>query len=301
MSTIAIIGRSGQVAQALARGAAGRSFHVVCAGRPEADLADARSLGAFLNAAKPDLIVNAAAYTAVDKAETERDLAFTINAHGPAVLAKLVAEAGIPLVHISTDYVFDGTSRRPYREDDPIAPLGVYGASKAAGEAAVREVLPRHIILRTSWVFGADGTNFLKTMLRLGQTRDEIGVVADQHGGPTFAGDLADAILDLVPRLVAGGADVPWGTYHVTNAGETTWHGFAAEIFALAAREGLKTPRLEAIATADYPTPARRPAYSVLDCGKIERTFGLRRRHWREGLEACITKLARDAREGGAS
>lgn len=303
MSTtvIAIIGRKGQIAEALLRRADAFGITAYAAGRPEVDLADGASVARFLDRVKPDLVINAAAYTAVDQAEADRAAAFAVNAHGPELLADLTRAAGIPLVHISTDYVFDGQKAGAYVEDDPIAPLNVYGASKAAGEAGVRARQPQHIILRTSWVFSAEGSNFVKTMLRLALSRDEVSVIADQTGAPTYAPDFADAMLGLAPRLADTAADVPWGTYHLTNRGATTWHGFAAEIFRLAALAGHKTPRLTAISTAQYPVAARRPQNSLLDCGKIERTFGIQRRNWQDGLAACIDILANQRRDGGTA
>lgn len=292
---IAVVGHQGQVADALVARAAERGLTVQAAGRPDADLSDPPSLERFLARSKPTLVINAAAYTAVDQAETEQAAAFAVNAVGPEVLARLTAARGIPLVHISTDYVFDGSKPTPYAETDPIHPLSVYGASKAAGEAGVRDGNSRHLILRTSWVYSAHGANFVKTMLRLGATRDEIGVVADQMGCPTYARDFADTLLSLAPRLASGDADTPWGTYHLTGRGPTTWHDFAAEIFRLAAAKGLKTPRLKPIATADYPTPATRPKNSVLDNSKIERAFGITRRDWRASLSDCIDLLAAPA------
>lgn len=292
---IAVVGKNGQVAHALIAAAARRGLALSSAGRPETDLADPASLERFLTRIAPSLVINAAAYTAVDKAETDQEAAFSINAVGPEILARLTAARGIPLVHISTDYVFDGTKPAPYVESDPIHPLSVYGASKAAGEAGVRDSNPSHLILRTSWVYSAQGANFVKTMLRLGATRDEIGVVADQTGCPTYAPDIAEIILSLAPRLAEDGVDIPWGTYHLTGRGPTTWHDFAAEIFRLAAAKGLKTPRLKAITTADYPTPATRPQNSVLDNSKIENAFEVSRRDWRASLSDCIGLLAATA------
>ncbi len=197
----------------------------------------------------------------------------------------------VPLVHLSTDYVFDGSKRSPYRENDRVAPLSVYGASKAAGEEAVRQAQPRHIILRTSWVFSESGANFVKTMLKLAASRDEISVVDDQFGRPTYAADLASAILDLAPRLTATTVDPAWGTYHVAGGGETTWYGFARDIFARAAAAGTKTPKLHPITTDEYPLPAQRPAYSVLDTTAFESTFGIKLRPWHEGLSTCMRQL----------
>ena len=250
--------------------------------RSEVDITDAAAVAAAVRGA--DFVANCAAYTAVDKAETERDQAFAVNATGPGVIARACAEAGAALLHISTDYVFRGDGDRPWREDDPIAPLSVYGESKAAGEAAVREALPRHVILRTAWVFAAHGNNFVRTMLRLGAERPELRIVADQRGGPTAAADIAAAILAIRERALAPGFD-GWGTFHFAGAPATTWHDFAAAIFA---EKGGAAPALHPIATSDYPTPARRPSNSVLDCGKIGRVFGLAQPDWRRALSAVV-------------
>ena len=288
---IAVVGRTGQVAQALIRAAGARGIDLAARGRPELDLSNVDSVGRYLHEIKPNVVVNAAAYTAVDKAESEPDQAFRANAGAPALLATLCDHFQIPLVHLSTDYVFDGTKRTPYREDDKIAPLGTYGASKAAGEAAVRSIHPSHIILRTAWVYAPDGANFLKTMLRLGAEREILRVVDDQRGSPTSADDIAGAVFDIVRRLAEGVPGTAFGTYHLTNAGETTWYGFASEIFRHAAAAGLKTPRLEAIPTSEYPTPARRPQYSVLDNAKIERVFSVRLPPWQQSLAHCFKQL----------
>lgn len=280
---IAVVGRSGQVAHALACAADARRVPLSARGRPELDLSSIDSVAGFFRDAQPTLVVNAAAYTAVDKAESEPEAAFAANAGAPALLATLCNHFKLPLIHYSTDYVFDGLKRTPYTEDDAIDPLGVYGASKAAGEAAVRATCPAHIILRTAWVYAPAGANFVRTMLRLGGDRDVLRVVDDQRGAPTSAIDIANATLDIAERIASGG-ETAWGTYHLTASGETTWHGFAAEIFKLAAAGGLKTPRLEAITTAEYPTPARRPAYSVLGTAKIRDLFGIRLPEWQASL-----------------
>lgn len=287
---IAVVGLKGQVARALVRVAQKRGVALAAGGRPEVDVNDARSLSGLLDRLKPRLVVNASAYTAVDKAESEPEAAFRVNAEGPARLAHICAAAGVPLIHLSTDYVFGGTGNSPRFESDPIQPAGVYAASKAAGEAAIRDSLERHLILRTSWVYDESGQNFLRTMLRLAATRDEIGVVDDQRGSPTYAGDLAGAILDLA-TLPPAVLERSWGTYHLTNAGETTWAGFAREIFALAGALGLATARVKPITTAEYPTPAARPAYSVLDNGKIARAFGIRLPPWQDALGRCLMGL----------
>ncbi len=289
-SAVLVIGGSGQLAGALSRLGSLAGRPIVAAGRPRADLADKASLEALFEDTGPALVINAAAYTAVDKAEAEPDQAFLLNAEGPGALARLCAEAGIPLIHVSTDYVFDGTGTRPYREDDPVAPLGVYGASKAEGEGRVRAALARHVIARTAWVYSEQGSNFLKTMLRLGAERRLLSVVDDQRGSPTYAADLASALATIGAAILEPGFG-KWGTYHLTNAGETTWYGFAREIFKVAGEQGRSVPQLEPIATSDYPTPARRPAYSVLDPTKARVAFGLEMADWREALKRCFTQL----------
>jgi dTDP-4-dehydrorhamnose reductase len=287
---IAVIGATGQVARALAREANVRGLPIAVSGRPHVDLTDAASISAFLESVAPSLVINAAAYTAVDKAETDQDAAVALNVEGPLLLAKWCAAHGVPLIHISTDFVFDGTKRSPYHEGDARNPLSVYGRTKSDGEDAVRALLPEHIIVRTAWVYSADGNNFLKTMLRLGAERNQLRVVADQRGTPTSADAIAAALLDIASKI--DGTPAPWGTYHLVAAGETTWHGFAAEIFAQASSLGLKTPKLEAITTADYPLPAVRPAYSVLDTAKIRETFGIALPAWQKGVVDCVRRLA---------
>lgn len=296
-STILVIGASGQLARALARLRSPDEYPVVCRGRPEADVADPLALQRLFEELSPAAVVNTAAYTAVDKAEAEPDLAFAINAAGPERLAAMCRDRCIPLIHVSTDYVFDGIARTPYEETHPIAPLGSYGASKAAGETAVRRSCPQHVILRGGWLYSMDGHCFLNTILRLGAQREELCIVDDQHGAPTWTHDLAAAIAAIVRRLLATQDHDLWGTYHLTAAGETTWFGFAEEIFRLRAVAGHSVPRLKSITTAEYPTPARRPAYSVLDNGKIGAAFGIRLPHWRDGLARCLAR----ARATGAT
>jgi dTDP-4-dehydrorhamnose reductase len=288
---VVVIGKAGQLALALARLGQIAGRPVVCAGRPEMDLTRRGALAQALAVQEPALVINASAYTSVDKAESERGQAFAVNAEGVGALAKICAKQGVPLIHVSTDYVFDGRSRKPYREDAPIAPLGAYGASKAEGERLLRESHERHIIVRTAWVYSEHGANFLKTMLRLAAEREVVRVVNDQRGTPTYAGDLAWALATMAKAVLGAETTAAWGTYHFTNAGETTWHGFAQETFRLAAARGLKVPRLEPIATSEYPTPARRPAYSVLDTSKVRTVFGLDPPDWREALSRCLASL----------
>lgn len=290
---VLVIGREGQIARAVAqRGPiAGRS--VIAVGRPEADLAAPKALAAVIARHGPALVVNAGAFTAVDDAEARRDEAFRINADGPGALALACTRAGVPLIHLSSDYVFDGTARRPYREDDPIAPLSAYGASKAEGERQVEEAGGRHVIIRTSWVYSENGRNFLTTMLRLGGEREVVRVVDDQEGSPSYAGDAADAIARIAEAVLSDPREPRWGTFHFANAGSTTWHGLAQAIFAEAAALGRRVPRLEPITTADYPTPARRPAYSVLDTGKLRDVFGFEPAPWQEAVKRCLLRLQR--------
>jgi len=254
-----------------------------------ADFDQPASLAALIDRIEPDLVVNAAAYTAVDRAEQDQDAAFRANAEAPRVIADACARRDVPLVHYSTDYVFDGTATRPYREDAPTAPLGVYGASKLAGEQAIRDSGARHLILRTAWVYAAHGKNFLLTMLRLAKERDELRVVADQVGTPTSAALIAD----VTARAVAQPAFR--GVHHLTAAGETTWHGFAEAIVAQAASRGLlgkAPPVVKPITTAEYPTPARRPAYSRLDCASLEAGLSLQLPQWQQDLARVLDDLA---------
>jgi len=285
---VLIIGTTGQLARELHREPALAEVTLVPA--EKVDLADAPRVQALVERAHPQLIINAAAYTAVDRAETESERAYAINEHGPATLAAQCAQRNIPLFHVSTDYVFDGSKRSAYVETDATTPLGVYGASKLAGELQVRRILERHLIVRTSWVFSAHGQNFVKTMLRLAAERDELRVVADQHGRPTAAAALAKALLTLARRL-ARGDSLPWGTYHFAGRGETTWHGFASAIVEAQGEYTKRRPIVTPIATSDYPTPAKRPQNSVLDTTRFENLLGITPPAWREGLDAVLREL----------
>jgi dTDP-4-dehydrorhamnose reductase len=289
---ILVAGQTGQLARCLVQAARRRGTMLVTAGRPELDLTQPETLARAIEAHAPRAVVNAAAYTAVDKAEAEPALAMTVNRDGTGALAAAAARLEVPFVHVSTDYVFDGRKPAPYVEEDAPSPLGAYGRSKLAGEAAVRAAYPAGVILRTSWVYSPFGQNFATTMLRLALTREKIQVVDDQHGAPTAAFDLADAILDLIDRLATARDRDRGGVYHLANRGKTTWHGFAAAIFAGWARRGHRVPALEAITTAQYPTAAQRPANSRLDCSKAARVFGLRLPEWRSSLERCLDELA---------
>lgn len=285
-----VIGAQGQVGWELTRRAPEFGHTVLPWDQAELDITDAAAVDQALNASSADVVINAAAYTAVDKAEQEPEQAFAVNRDGPAHLAATCARLNIPLLHISTDYVYDGAKTEPYAEDDPTAPMGIYGASKLAGDEAVRRLLPRHLILRVSWVFGVHGHNFVKTILRLAREREELRVVADQRGCPTFAGDIADVLLELAGRIAEIDASDAWGTYHYCGQPATTWHGFASAIVDLAReQEPLPVKTLVAITTADYPTPAARPANSVLDCAKLIGQFDIQPRPWRDGLEILLS------------
>lgn len=287
-----VTGREGQVARSLAELAEERGLSLVALGRPDLDLTEPHTVERALERQQPTVVVNAAAYTAVDKAESDGGAAIAVNRYGAGVLAAQCAERHIPVIHLSTDYVYDGGKAAAYVETDPVAPLGLYGHSKLEGERAVAAANPHHVILRTAWVYSPFGHNFLRTMLRLAETRDELGIVADQIGNPTYARHLADAILGIAAAVHEGGAE-RWGIYHAAGTGDATWHEFAQEIFARSAEHGGRQPRLRAIATADYPTPARRPANSRLDCSKLAQQFGITLPHWREGVRDCIDRLHR--------
>jgi len=289
MSPVLITGGSGQVGSALRR--LGGDIEFVAPPRAELDLSDADALTAAVAARPWAAVVNAGAYTAVDKAESDVVAAWKVNALAPAALAAATRAAGIPLIHVSTDYVFDGTKPTAYVETDPVRPLGVYGASKEAGEQAVRTANPAHVILRTAWVVSPDGANFVKTMLRLGADRPELRVVADQQGCPTVAADIAAAIAAILGKLTPEG---PFGTYHFVNSGDATWHALAEAVFDRAASRGRARPNVAAITTADYPTPARRPANSRLDTRLFTETFGLEPRAWREAINEVVDHLTKE-------
>ena len=282
-----VTGGTGQLASALAAAA---TVHL--AGRPAFDFDRPETIEATFCAAAPGLVVNAAAYTAVDAAEKDIEAAYRANRDGPAILARLCAEADIPLIHVSTDYVFDGTKPEPYVETDPVGPQGIYGASKLAGEQAVTASGAKAIILRTAWVYAATGKNFVRTMLTVGKTRDRLTVVGDQHGCPTAAADLAAAILAISALIGRTGWREEYrGIFHAAGAGATTWHGLAVATFEEAARHGAKMPDVAPIATADWPTPAKRPANSRLDCTRLQDVFNVRLPHWRNSLTRTIDTI----------
>ncbi|WP_263146099.1 dTDP-4-dehydrorhamnose reductase [Pseudomonas sp. RIT-PI-AD] len=282
---ILVTGHSGQVARELRLSLAGLG-EVIGLGRDRLDLADSAQIRQRVRELRPTLIVNAAAHTAVDQAESEPEAAYALNATAPGVLAEEAAALGAPLIHYSTDYVFDGEKPTPYGEDDTPNPLGVYGASKLAGERAIQAVGGAHLILRTSWVYSKHGRNFLLTMQRLLQERPHLRVVVDQVGAPTWAGDIAAATAALVAGWQAGNAR--WGLYHFSAGGETSWYGFACAIAADLRERGLPCAELEAIPASAYPTPARRPSNSRLAGDKLRRDWNLALPDWRDGLRACL-------------
>ena len=289
---IVVTGREGQFVRSMVERGSSAGHEVIALGRPELDLAaDADPIVEAIGTARPDIVVSAAAYTAVDKAEEERKIAFAINERGAGAVARAAREAGVPLIHLSTDYVFDGSKAEPYVEDDATNPSGVYGASKLAGERAVAAEQPDSAILRTAWVYSPFGANFVKTMLRLAADRDSLGIVADQRGNPTSALDIADGVLAVASNLV-GDRDLDYrGIFHMTASGEASWAEFAEAIFEQSAKLGGPSAAVKAISTADYPTPARRPANSRLDCARLERVHGVSLPQWRESLEKVVRRL----------
>jgi len=289
--TILITGARGQLGRELTEQGQGRGCRVQAPSEDDLDITDLEKVDRVIDLHQPDLVVNTAAYTQVDKAESEEALTFEVNKTGCANLARICAKNQIPLVHISTDYVFNGQKGTPYLETDPISPLGVYGRSKAEGEIEIRKHLKEHIILRTSWLYGIYGQNFVKTMLNLAASKPKIQVVSDQFGSPTNSADLALSILTLSDRLQSG-FDIAWGTYHYCGRGVISWYTFAEKIMKLAhLHGGLPATRVEPIATADYPTRVERPVYSALDCGRINKHFGIKPQPWQESLETTIRKL----------
>ncbi|RSC28020.1 dTDP-4-dehydrorhamnose reductase [Pseudomonas putida] len=283
---ILVCGRNGQVAQALQQALAGLGeLHLL--GRDQLDLAHPEGMREPLRQLAPDLVINAAAHTAVDQAESEASLAQAINAEGPRVLAEEAARLGAPLIHYSTDYVFDGNKTTPYVEDDPVHPLGVYGQSKLAGEQAIAAVGAEHLILRTSWVYSLHGRNFLLTMQRLLQERPQLKVVDDQIGAPTWAGTIAASTRAMIERWQAGQAGA-WGTYHLTALGETSWFGFAQAIAEQLKARDLPCAELLPIPSSEYPTPARRPLNSRLDCSRLAREWQVSQPHWQQALIDCL-------------
>lgn len=288
---VLVAGRSGQVARELVRTVPAGQFEVIALGRPDLDICDAEAVRAAVDAHSPGLIINAAAYTAVDQAETDEAAAFALNADAPGVLAAEAARMSLPIIHLSTDYVFNGTKGAPYHEADPVAPLGAYGRSKLAGEQKVAAANPRHVILRTAWVYSAFGKNFAKTMLRLAETRDEVGVVHDQRGNPTAAADIAASVWQVAAKLLEIPDASLAGTYHMTASGEATWAEFAEAIFAFSEEAGGPVARVRRITSAEYPTPVTRPADSRLDSGRLAAALGVSLPDWQASARACVNEL----------
>jgi dTDP-4-dehydrorhamnose reductase len=286
-----LLGGTGQVGEEFRALAMPDDVEVVAPGRDTLDLQDADAIASVIAAEPWSVVINAAAYTAVDRAESEEAIAFTVNAAAPSRLAIETGRRGIPLVQISTDYVFDGKKGSPYVEQDEAAPLNVYGRSKLAGERGVRAANPRHLVLRTSWTYSPYRTNFVKTILRLAAERDRLTVVADQRGRPTAACHVAQACLDIALRCASDPERAPYGIYHFAGAGEASWFEFASAIVDLSADRRARSPQIVPVRTVDYPTPAARPLDARLDCAAIVREFGVRLRPWRETLEETIDRL----------
>jgi len=288
---VLITGAQGQLGRELAAQGQLWGGHVQAPSEDDLDIIDLEKVERIIALQQPDRVINAAAYTRVDSAESEAAVAFEVNKTGCANLARICAKNHIPLIHISTDYVFDGQKGTPYLETDPISPVGVYARSKAEGEIEIRKRLKEHIILRTSWLYGIHGHNFVKTMLNLAQTKQTIRVVSDQYGSPTSAADLARTLLTISDRLQSV-SDADWGTYHYCGRGVVSWHAFAEKIMELARRCGdIRTTRVDPVTSAEYPTRAVRPSYSALDCGRINTRFGIRPQSWQKSLEKTIRKL----------
>lgn len=259
---------------------------------PELDISDQKKISDIISNGHFDIVINAAAYTAVDMAETEHEKAENVNAKGPLYIAEECARTKTPLIHVSTDYVFNGSKKDPYTENDLPDPIGVYGTTKLKGEKAVQTALKHHIIVRTAWVYGTHGKNFVRTMLALGKDREELRVVSDQTGCPTDSFDLAAALLTAAESAINDDKTDIWGIYHFCGAGKVTWHGFAEAIFEEAKKyEALKVKKVHAITTAEYPTPAKRPSNSVLDCNKFSAAFGMSIPEWRQSLNRMIKRL----------
>ena len=289
---ILITGANGQVGKELGKVARNIGYDVIAASREELDITKEIIVNNYINKHHPDIIINAAAYTAVDKAEDEQDIAFAINRDGAKNLAVVCKQENIPLLQISTDYVFDGSKDEAYREEDDVSPLGIYGESKWQGEEAIRSSLTKHIILRVAWVFGAHGNNFVKTMLRLGNERDELNVVADQYGGPSPAKNIAETLIELVSDYQKN-KTLKWGTYHYCGNLKTSWYDFSREIFNQAFEMGLldKKVKVNPITTAEYPTAAKRPENSMLDCSKLKTTFNINMPDWKKALQLVLIEL----------
>jgi len=293
---IAVTGKNGQVVSALLA-LANSDLEIIALGRPELDLLHPETVLRALHDAKADAIVSAAAFTAVDKAESESNTAFAINRDGARAVAQAARELGIPIIHLSTDYVFNGAKDGAYKENDATSPTSVYGRSKLDGETAVSETNPNHVVLRTAWLYSQYGNNFVKTMLRLAESRDAINVVADQTGCPTSANDIAHAIVLIAKRLIEDSTPSLRGIFHLCGSGETNWAAFAKQIFAFSVSEGGKPMTVNQITTEEYPTPAKRPANSRLDCSKLEEIYGIQMPEWQLSTQAVVSALAQSKKE----
>jgi dTDP-4-dehydrorhamnose reductase len=289
---IAVTGRNGQIVRALMEAASAQEVEVFPLGRPELELGLPATIEAALRGVEPDIVVNAAAYTAVDQAEREPEIARLVNSTGAGAVAAASRALGVPVIHLSTDYVFDGAKESAYVEEDPVAPQSVYGATKLAGERAVAAATTDHLILRTAWVYAPHGKNFVRTMIQLAQSRAEVRVVADQIGCPTYAPDIAVALIQIAQNLLKSPSDPRLrGLVHFAGRGETSWADFAAAIFSYLAAKGLKRPALTSISSADYPTLAKRPLNSRLNCTKVARVHGVESIPWQDSLDICLESL----------
>lgn len=286
---ILVTGLEGQIVSALREAATGTGIELLAVGRPKLDLAQPASISAAVQAARPDVVVSAAAYTAVDKAEDEPDLAHAINARGAGAVAQAADQIGAPVIHLSTDYVFAGDGSGPYKEADPTGPRSIYGFTKLEGERFVAAANPRHVIVRTAWVYSPFGKNFVKTMLALAETRDEVAVVGDQWGNPTSAADIAAGVLHIGAQIAKG--ESRYGIFHLAGTGSTSWSGFAEHVFQSSERVGGPTARVRSIRTADYPTKAERPANSRLSTEKLASNYGWKAPDWRASCETVVRRL----------
>ena len=288
---ILILGANGQVGKELSKRADDFEVNATAFTRTELDITDSQAVARVLENLRPHTVINAAAYTAVDDAEKRPEEAYRVNRDAPENLAKICEKLSIPIIHISTDYVFDGKKSGAYLEGDPVRPLGIYGRSKEAGEAVIRDNTEKYIIFRTSWVYAAHGNNFLRTMMRLANERSELNIVEDQCGVPTCAVDIADALLLISKRITNNTLEPLWGTFHYTSRNPTTWRSFAEEIFKELQNYKMSVPLVNGIPSSQYPTPALRPLNSVLNCDKIERVFSVPRRDWKEGMREVVAQL----------
>ena len=288
---ILVSGHTGQVSRALSEKAKSSDAEIISVGRPELDITDQTSISKALSKFVPDIVINAAAYTAVDAAEANETIAEAVNTHGASLLAKQTKDRSIPIIHFSTDYVFDGSKGSAYLESDPVAPIGVYGKTKRNGEVRVQKGNPHHVILRTAWVYSPFGQNFIKTMLRLADDRDEISVVADQRGAPTNALDLAEATLEIAAQMVRHSERASTGTFHMAGSGEAVWADFAEHIFNVSRAAGGPTANIRRIKTSEYPTPAKRPSNSVLDCSRLAATYGIELPDWHDSATLCVQRI----------